>query len=199
MVIVIALGNPEPEYAGTRHNVAREALDRLADDVKSRGGTVEEWRTDKLKKAAWTRARLDTTMMTLVRPTTYMNHSGEAVRRFLESPEDRESLIIVHDEFDMPLGSVKIAYARGAGGHNGVQSVIDHLGNRDFARIRIGIAPKGEDGRATRDPHKSGADYVLDSFGESERVVLDESLKKAVDMILSIAKIGVSESMNRYN
>lgn len=211
MTTIVALGNPEPEYAGTRHNVGRDAARAafLAFE-KDNSAHVRDWEKDSRTKSLIASIRVGIEpdhVLHFVMPNTFMNRSGTAVAECMKekSPSD---LIVLHDELDLPLGVVKIAHHKGAGGHNGVQSIIDHLKTNAFIRIRIGIGavPKkaGEGAGegidlATSRAYDSGADYVLGRFTADERKVIDESLKKIAPIITAIREEGVEMAMNRFN
>ena len=166
MKIVVGLGNPGKEYENTRHNAGWMVLDLLA------GG--ERWTENKKARAIYVKKG----GFELMKPTTFMNNSGLAVAYVLKkrgvAPSD---IIVVHDDKDLKLGEYKIQAGRGSAGHNGVQSVIDQIGTKDFTRVRIGIAPLG--GRDMGDT----ADFVLHGFMKGEKAVLQETIKKAAEEI----------------
>ncbi len=183
MLLVVGLGNPGTQYDGTRHNVGFEALDLVA----SRFGfpPFKQW-----KKSEISRGRISQVDVLLVKPQTFMNLSGDAVgpiaRYYRCEPSD---VVVVHDELDFDVGKCKLKVGGGHGGHNGLRSIMDHIG-RDFARIRVGI------GKPT---HGRGADYVLSRFDASSRVLVDEVLEDIADAIEGVASKGVRAIMNKFN
>jgi len=167
MKLIVGLGNPGKEYVRTRHNVGFLAIDHLAGDA--------EPTTNKKLLAAVLKTELDNKRVVLAKPTTYMNSSGEAVQAILNfyklTPND---LIVIHDDKDIPLGETRVQRDRGAAGHNGIKSIIEHIGTKDFTRIRVGVAPKDA-------PIHNTADFVLAHFTSEEQ----KALKVVFDHIKS--------------
>jgi len=170
---VVGLGNPGRSYERTRHNAGYLVADELA---RRRGGS---WR--KRKKAEATSVSLDLTSATLLKPTTFMNDSGSAV-----SDHKPEDLIVVHDDIDLEAGTVRVKVGGGAGGHNGLRSIIGRLGN-DFVRVRIGVGrpPAGV----------TVTDYVLSRMDS----VVKEAIPKAADAVEFVIEHGPEAAMNRFN
>jgi PTH1 family peptidyl-tRNA hydrolase len=184
-LLVVGLGNPGDEYARTRHNVGAEVVELLA----ARHGA-------KLKKGK-ERARVDEVRINgkrvaLAIPLTYMNDSGESVgllaRRY---GVDADQVVIVHDELDLPVATLKIKSGGGLAGHNGLRSIKSHLHSDEFQRVRIGV------GKPTS--KEQGADHVLNRFGKRERADIDVTIEQAADAVEMIASEGVDPTMNRYN
>lgn len=185
MHLVVGLGNPGAKYESTRHNIGFLALDNLA---RRQGCSFAEskWQALFSKTALWS------TPVLLVKPQTYMNASGRAVAAiaaFFKIPP--EKIIVIHDELDLPLGRVKIVIDRGAGGHNGIRSLIAELGSKDFCRIRAGI------GRP--EPPLSVTHFVLSSFAPQEGPILANELEVIVESVRLILEKGVPAAMNRIN
>ncbi|MBP9749616.1 MAG: aminoacyl-tRNA hydrolase [Candidatus Pacebacteria bacterium] len=156
--LLIGLGNPGEAYATSRHNLGRVALERMYDRCAG-----VSWRTDTLAHARVARGVTPAgTSVTFVLPDTFMNRSGVAVRPFVERVEDLEHVIVLHDDIDLPEGTVRIAFDRGSGGHNGVRSVERMFASKAFVRVRIGIAPVAADGTISK-PAKGDEldDFVL--------------------------------------
>jgi PTH1 family peptidyl-tRNA hydrolase len=184
-LLVVGLGNPGDEYARTRHNVGAEAVELLA----TRHGA-------KLKKGK-ERARVDQVrvggkLIALAIPLTYMNDSGEAVgllaRRYGVEPGQ---VVIVHDELDLPVATLKVKSGGGLAGHNGLRSIKSHLHSDGFQRVRIGVGKPVSKER--------GADHVLNKFSKRERVEIDVTIEQAADAVEMIASDGVDATMNRFN
>ncbi len=172
MRIVVGLGNPGKEYARTRHNAGWLALDKAALLWPDAPIT---WKMEKKWKAEVAKLGRD---VLFVKPQTFMNRSGDAVGailHFYKSSPDQ--LLVVHDELDLPLGTIRLVKNRGAAGHHGVESIITTLGTKDFSRLRIGVAPEA----AT----KTGADLVLDGFTQAETTLLTPTLTDAAERIIS--------------
>jgi PTH1 family peptidyl-tRNA hydrolase len=183
--LIAGLGNPGQQYAANRHNVGFRCLEHLAarfdlafDKRQKRArvalGAVHGWR------------------VVLAKPRTFMNESGRAVAplaRFYKVQSER--LLVVYDDLDLPLGTVRLRPEGGSGGHKGMRSIIEHLGSQDFSRLRIGIGrPPGR-----MDP----AAYVLQDFSADEEPLLEETLERAVAAIEVWLAEGVEAAMNRYN
>ena len=167
MKLLIGLGNPGKEYEKTRHNAGFLAIDTL--EVRSPKSEVRS-RLDKKSNAEIATLEMNGEKVLLVKPQTFMNESGKSVRALVDfyklSPHD---IIVMHDDKDIPLGEYRVHKNRGAAGHNGVISIVNHLGTKDFTRIRIGVGPK-EKGI------EKIVDYVLERFSTSELKELHEVL-----------------------
>ncbi len=132
-------------------------------------------------------------------PDTFMNESGRAVAEYLRYHEGRE-LIVMYDDKDLPLGKIRISHDRGDGGHNGVKSVIESLGTREFIRIRLGIAPENVDGKDIKAPHgEEVQDWVLGKFREEEEIKLREVAPQVVGTLQAVVDVGFEKAMERYN
>ena len=185
MKIIVGLGNPGNEYAKTRHNVGFMLIDALADNLN-----ITLWK-DKFN-AQIAEGRIGTEKILLVKPQTYMNNSGEAVgplmRWYKLEPED---IIVAHDDMDIPAGTVRIRKKGSSGGHNGIKSLIAHLGSENFARIRLGI------GR----PHPgwSVVKHVLAPFPAEDRIEVDKAIDYLIPAVKCIITDGLDIAMNKYN
>jgi PTH1 family peptidyl-tRNA hydrolase len=183
--LIVGLGNPGKEYEMTRHNLGFLVIDRL---------TLETGTTQKQRKfnAILTRGRMGGEQVILMKPLTYMNLSGGAVKKASEYFHlPLQDLIVVHDDLDLDFGRFKIKKVGGDAGHKGIRSIIDHVGDDSFVRVRIGI------GR----PEKGGdvVDYVLDPLNESERSQLPEVLDQGSLLIQTLIKSGVDEAMHTFH
>lgn len=185
-LLVVGLGNPGAEYAGTRHNAGADVIALLAERYGERLKKAKE-------RALVAEARVGDRRMALAFPQTYMNDSGLAVaplvRRF--GIEDLERLVVVHDELDLPVGRLKVKVGGGLAGHNGLKSIKAHLKSDDFTRVRIGIGkPPGR---------QQGVDHVLKAPGKAERAELAIVVEEAADAVEAILAEGAAAAMNRYN
>jgi len=183
---IVGLGNPGPEYERTRHNAGWILLDRLAE----RGGFGPFRRAD---RGVATTGTLDGVPVRLLKPTTYMNLSGEALKA-LRSPgwDPAADLLVLVDEAALPLGRYRLRGAGSAGGHNGLKSIEAHLRRQDYARLRIGVGPKPPE-------YDDLADFVLGRFRPDERAALDDLLDEMCDAVTCWATDGIETAMNRYN
>lgn len=186
MVIIAGLGNPTREYENTRHNVGFMAIDALAEQYNI--GLTE----CKFKSLVG-KGMINGNKVILVKPLTYMNLSGEAIKAVIEYYKvDAESeLIVIYDDVSLDVGQLRIRKKGSAGGHNGIKNIIANLGHDAFLRIKIGVGekPKGYD----------LADYVLGHFSKEERAVMDESLVKVDGAVNLMLADKVDEAMNQYN
>jgi peptidyl-tRNA hydrolase, PTH1 family len=182
--IVVGLGNPGSQYAGTRHNVGWLVMDRIAE----RAGWTGKGRRRDASNVAMGRFRgMD---LTLVKPLTFMNESGLAVRKVLAREHaPLVDLLVVADDFALPFGRLRFREGGGPGGHNGLRSIIDELGTEKVARLRVGIG----------EPDRSAIDHVLTRFAPDEQQRLDELLDAAADAVEAWARDGTSKAANRYN
>ena len=183
--LLVCLGNPGREYANTRHNIGFLAADAL----EKRTGV----KFNKLKYRALTgEVTLGGQRVLVVKPQTYMNLSGEAVKLaggFYKIPPDH--ILVLYDDVSLPLGKLRIRASGSAGGHNGIKNIIAHLGTDAFPRIKVGVgAPAQPDGMV---------DWVIGNFTASERKVVDAAIDRALDAAACIIEYGVSEAQNRFN
>lgn len=186
MVIIVGLGNPKREYENTRHNIGFMAIDALAEKYHI---SVMDCK----HKSLFGKGVINGTKVVLVKPLTYMNLSGEAVRAVIDYYKaDAESeLIVIYDDVSLDVGQLRIRKKGSAGGHNGIKNIIAHLGHDTFLRIKIGVGekPKGYD----------LADYVLGHFSKEELVLIKDSLER-VDGAVNLMLAGeVDRAMNDYN
>lgn len=182
--IIVGLGNPGLQYARTRHNVGFMAVDYLA--AKYGAGFRGKFQAE-LAEAA-----IGGTKCLLVKPQTFMNLSGRAVREVLNWHKlTGENLIVIHDDMDISFGSIRLRSQGGSAGHNGLKSIIAELGTKDFSRVKIGVGrpPEGWD----------PADYVLGTFRKDEAPLLEKILTDAGEAVCSIVNDGIIKASNLYN
>lgn len=184
--LVVGLGNPGPEYDTTRHNVGFLVVDELA---RRHGG---RFRAHKRARAHVVETHVDGDRVVLVKPQTYMNDSGRAVAPLRDFYRiDVDHLVVVHDELDLPYGSLRLKVGGGDNGHNGLRSLRQSLGTGDFYRARFGIGrPPGR-----MDPSA----YVLRGFGSAERKDLDVHVVRTADAVESLLAEGLDRAQSSYN
>jgi PTH1 family peptidyl-tRNA hydrolase len=183
--LIVGLGNPGAEYAGTRHNAGFMVVDRLAERL---GAVVEEYHDQALVGEACHRGAL----LVLAKPATYVNRSGAAVRRLLETHDRRpRDLLVVVDDLDLEVGSIRLRPSGGSGGHNGLESIAGALGTTAYPRLRLGIG---------RDFERGGqVDYVLAPFSARQRPRIEEAFDAAQEAALCFTCEGIEAAMNRFN
>jgi len=184
--LIVGLGNPGIEYQFTPHNVGFLAVDRIASE---RGVEIR----NRQCRALTARIQVGNEPVLLAKPETYMNLSGVSVRELMSEYEAKPEadLIVIQDELDFPLGTMRIHTRRSSAGHNGIESIIDALGTQDFLRIRIGVAPE----RTLQDGEK----YLLAPFRKADLTVVDGMLDTAADAVKAILTEGAAAAMNRFN
>lgn len=180
--LVFGLGNPGPEYEGTRHNLGFDTLDRVA--ARRRLG----WRR-RGEVAFMSTWRSSGRLVTLVKPLTFMNRSGEALRLFGSVAAD--SLLVVCDDLALPVGALRIREAGGAGGHRGLESIIGHLETDRFARLRLGIGSPPQ----TAD----WSDYVLERFDPGEERDAEMMIERAADAVETVLSEGIDAAQRSFN
>ena len=184
--LLVGLGNPGDKYENTRHNVGFMAVDELADRANVP--------VQKLKyKALTNTVTIGGQKVLLMKPVTYMNLSGEAVRQavdFFKIPADH--VLVVSDDTALAVGRLRIRKGGSAGGHNGLKNIIQHLGTDQFPRVRLGVGEKPH-------PDYDLADWVLGKFQGEDKKAMDAAVKKAADAIECILSQGLDKGMNRFN
>lgn len=185
MYLIVGLGNPGKEYANTRHNVGFMVLDALAKKYGLSFGKKE-------KKADTASGTILGKKVLLARPQTYMNLSGEAARGLMDFYKiDIDHVLVVSDDLDIPLGTLRLRANGGAGGQRGVKSIIQHLGTQDFNRVRFGIG---------RPPGKmEPSAYVLQAFKGDDEILAQEVIDRAVKAIETWLTEGIEAAMNKHN
>lgn len=186
MKLIVGLGNPGPEYEFTPHNLGFLVVDLLADELK-----VEV--RNRQCKALTARTQIGQEQVVLAKPETYMNLSGLSVRGLIEKLEIKPEadLIVIQDELDFPLGTLRIQRARSSAGHNGIESIIDSLGTKDFLRIRIGVAPEHKP--------RDGKEYLLAPMRKAQLKALEPVLMDAAEAARVIVQEGTAVAMQRFN
>jgi peptidyl-tRNA hydrolase, PTH1 family len=173
-ILIVGLGNPEKEYDKTRHNIGFACVDAFVNQFEE----LQNWSLKKDLKCAITSGQLGDKRVMLIKPTTFMNNSGEAVQavsNFYKIPVNK--ILVVHDELDIDFGQIRTRVGGSSAGHNGIKSVTKHLGDENYARIRIGIGPK-------KPASIDSSDFVLQKFNKDETELIG-GLEKEVSAILT--------------
>lgn len=193
MKLIVGLGNPGPKYADSRHNLGFRCLNRFA-----REHAIEF--NKRRSKARIGLGNVGDLNVILAKPQTYMNLSGESVvplARYykIELPD----ILVVYDDVDLSLGRIRIREKGGPAGHNGMRSIIKHLGSKDFPRLRVGIGPMGTEDTSDLANGTRTPDYVLGRFTSEEKAVVEQTIPKVAEAIYCILTEGLSTAMNKYN
>ena len=186
MFIIVGLGNPTNEYAGTRHNVGFDVIDAIADKYNI---SV----TERKNRAFCGKGLVAGQKVILAKPQTFMNLSGESVRGLVDyyKIDEETQLLIIYDDISLDVGQLRIRKKGSAGGHNGIKNIIQHLGSDVFLRIKVGVGekPKGYD----------LVDYVLGHFSKEEREIMADGYRNAVEAVEMILQDDVEGAMNAFN
>ncbi len=178
--ILAGLGNPGDEYVGTRHNVGRELLMQI-------------------EKKEHTKGKLFGKKVTLIYPDVYMNNSGGPIKKAVTSNKAAETLVVVHDELDLPLGKIKLSFGSSAGGHNGVKSVQKALKTMDFIRVRVGISGATPGGKLKRPLPEKITDFVLGKFKPADKDKLKKVQKEVSEALEILLTEGLPAAMTYAN
>ena len=190
-IVIVGLGNPGKEYEKTRHNAGRSAIALVA---KNEG--FDEFAFNKTSNALVSKGAIAGENATLILPETMMNLSGKAVAAFVKSPKAAKSLVVIHDDLDLPLGTVKMAFGRGSGGHKGVESIMRALKTKEFARIRIGISAAGKKNQTKKvSGEEKVIKHVIGKWKPAEELVIKKVLKKVALATRLFAAEGIESAM----
>ncbi len=185
MIVIAGLGNPGTKYASTRHNVGFDVMDVLANKFGIKLNKIKF--KGLVGEGTWAGKKI-----VLIKPSTYMNLSGESIRPLMEFYKLKpEELFVVVDDVDIEFGTIRLKKKGSAGTHNGLKSIIFHLETEEFPRLKIGIGQKPE--------HYDLADFVLSKFSKSERQIIDKAIIKAADAVDEFIVNGIDSAMNKYN
>ena len=186
MFLIVGLGKPGKQYENTRHNVGFDAIDVLVDEYRIPS-------SGKQHKAMYGKGVIEGQKVILAKPLTYMNLSGEAVRAMVDyyKIDPETELLVIFDDISLAPGNIRIRKKGSAGGHNGIKSIITHLGTQNFQRIKVGVGEKPKNWDL--------ADYVLGAFSKDDRKLVDEALERTAKAAALIVQGEIDEAMNLYN
>lgn len=195
MIVIVGLGNPGEEYKKTRHNAGRMAVELLAKQEK-----FDDFAFNKKVNALIAEGKIGKEKVMLMLPETMMNNSGKAVMQAVKSVKAAKGLLVLQDELDLPLGVLKMVFARGSGGHKGVESVMRAIKTDQFARIRIGISAAGKKNQAKKvEGEEKVIKHVIGAFKPAEETALKKSIKKAAEAAKLFASEGINEATQFAN
>src|SRR3989344_4037568 len=194
-LVIVGLGNPGKEYEKTRHNAGRSAVELLAKQE-----SMDEFVFNKTSNALVAKGVIGGENATLVLPETMMNLSGKAVAAFVKSPKAAENLLVIHDDLDVPLGTIKMVFARGSGGHKGVESIMRAIKTEGFVRIRIGISGEGKKHQAKKvSGEEKVIKHVIGKWKPGEEALVKKVLKKVAEAVRLFATEGVESATQFAN
>jgi len=190
MILIAGLGNPDLKFKNTRHNLGFMVLDKFSEE-----NSFPDWEENRRINCLFTKKIIAEKEIELLKPLTYMNNSGRAIKLAAKKHNIKsKDIIIIHDDIDLDLGKIKIGKNRSAAGHKGVQSIINELGTKDFIRLRIGIK-----NQKIENKKQKTEDFVLKKFTKEEEKVLKGAVEKAVKAIKFFPKENLEKMMNEFN
>jgi PTH1 family peptidyl-tRNA hydrolase len=195
MKIIVGLGNPGEKFEKTRHNLGFRIIDEF-----SRKNKFPKFKMRKEFFAMVSEKKIGKEKIILAKPQTFMNNSGKAIKLLTKSFKLKaESLFVIHDDLDLPLGKMKISIGRGSAGHKGVQSIIDELETKNFVRFRIGIKPNSKFKMQNAKLKFKIQNFVLEKFNKKEEKILKEVIEMACRAIEMVIKEGIEKAMSELN
>jgi PTH1 family peptidyl-tRNA hydrolase len=200
MFYIVGLGNPGEEYEKSRHNIGRMSVSSFA-----KGKDFSEFENDKKSKSLLSKGIVGKEKVFLVLPETFMNKSGTAISAFVKPKDPKskkgiENVVVVYDDLDLPVGTMKISYNKGTGGHRGLESIVKALKTKEFARIRIGVSSTTASGKIKKPiGEEKVLDFILGKVKDSEMVELKKVFKKVNEALEIIITEGRERAMNIYN
>jgi PTH1 family peptidyl-tRNA hydrolase len=200
-MLIVGLGNPGEEYENTRHNTGRIVLNHIA-----KTNDFSDWKDDMKLKSFKSKGEINGEKFDFITPNTFMNNSGNAVMQIIDDKKKLKNLVVVYDDIDLPLGSLKVSFNRSSGGHNGLESIIKKVKSQEFVRVRIGISPKTPSGKI-RKPACAGRPkgeeailkFLLGKFKEDELKEIKKISKKVTEIIEMVSLEGKDKAMSIYN
>ena len=206
MIYIFGLWNPGDEYKSSRHNAGRELLQYFA-----KKNDFSDFEMDKKSNSLISKGGVGKEKVILVLPETFMNRSGKSVSYFIKASTGKKkeikNLVVVYDDIDLPLGTIKISYNKSSGGHNGLESVIKAIKSQEFMRIRIGVAPSTLKGKVkkpgadlpNKQAEKKVIDFILGNWKPTEKEALKKVFKTASEALETLISSGHERAMNQFN
>lgn len=196
---IVGLGNPGLEYQNTRHNTGRLVLEAFYKKA-SKDNDLSEWKIDKKLNALKSTGKVGIETVLFLEPETMMNNSGKSLKDLVNTPKKAEKLVVIYDDLDLPLGSYKISFDRGSGGHRGLESIIKNIKTKAFTRIRVGVSPATPAGKLKKPRGEEKViDFILGKFKPTEEEELKKISKKIADTLFCLIEEGRETAMNRWN
>ena len=195
MYLIVGLGNPGEEYKNSRHNTGRIILESIA---KSNDFSV--WKDDIKTKSLISKGDINGEKFNFMLPETFMNNSGVAVSKIIDDKKKLKSLVVIYDDMDLPLGTLKVSFNKSSGGHNGLESIIKKVRSQEFVRIRIGVSPATPSGKLRKPKGEEAViKFLLGKYKEDELKELKKVSKKVGEIITMISAEGKDKAMSVYN
>ena len=195
MLLVVGLGNPGEEYKNSRHNTGRIILESIA---KSNDFSV--WKDDIKTKSLISKGDINGEKFNFMLPETFMNNSGVAVSKIIDDKKKLKSLVVIYDDMDLPLGTLKVSFNKSSGGHNGLESIIKKVRSQEFVRIRIGVSPATPSGKLRKPKGEEAViKFLLGKYKDDELKEIKKISKKVSDILVTISNEGKDKAMSIYN
>ncbi|MFH1402591.1 MAG: aminoacyl-tRNA hydrolase [Patescibacteria group bacterium] len=195
MYIIIGLGNPGEKYEKTRHNTGRIILDYFR-----KKNDFDEWVENKKLKALVSEREISGTTVKLLEPETFMNKSGASVKTLITNKKKAEQLVVIYDDLDLPIGTSKISFNKGTGGHRGLESIAKSIKTKEFVRIRVGISQTTPTGKLKKPQGEQKIlDYLMADFNKKDLEILKKLKPKIAQALEMIISDGCAKAMNLFN
>jgi PTH1 family peptidyl-tRNA hydrolase len=192
--VIAGLGNPGEEYKLTRHNTGRIALEYIA-----KKNNIEDFKDTPKLKALIAKGEMGNEQVTLVEPNNFMNRSGGSIGPLITSVKKAHNLIVIYDDLDLPLGTIKVSYNRGSGGHRGLESIVKAIKTQEFIRVRIGISPTTPSGKMKKPSAEAVEKHIIGEFKKPELELLKKVSKTVAEAVESIIADGYEIAMGKFN
>lgn len=194
-MLIVGLGNPGEEYKNSRHNTGRIILENIA-----KGNNFFEFKDNIKLKSLSSKGEINGEKFDFLLPETFMNNSGNAVCQIINDKKKLKNLVVVYDDMDLPIGSLKISFNRSSGGHNGLESIIKRVKSQEFVRIRIGVSPHTPTGKIKKPKGEEAIlKFLLGKYKEDELNEIKKISKKVAEIIEMISSEGKDKAMSIYN
>jgi len=194
-MLIVGLGNPGKEYENTRHNTGRIILENIA-----KNNDFSEWKDNMKLKSLCAKGEINNEKFDFLLPETFMNNSGNAVCQIIDNVKKLKNLIVVYDDIDLPIGSLKISFNRSSGGHNGLGSIIKKVKSEEFVRVRVGVSPHSPTGKIKKPKGEEAMlKFLLGKFKEDEMKEIKKISKTVTEILEMISSEGKDKAMSIYN
>lgn len=195
MLLIVGLGNPGEEYKNSRHNTGRIILENIA-----KVNDFSEWKNNMKLKSLFSKGEINGEKFDFLLPETFMNNSGNAVCQVIDDKKKLKNLVVIYDDMDLPIGSLKISFNRSSGGHNGLESIIKKVKSQEFVRIRVGVSPHTPTGKMKKPKGEEAIlKFLLGKYKEDELKEIKKISKKVSDILVTLASDGKDKAMSIYN
>jgi len=194
-MLIVGLGNPGEEYEYSRHNTGRMILENIAET-----NDFSEWKNNPKIKSLYNKGEVSGEKFDFLLPETFMNNSGNAIAQVIDNPKKLKNLVVVYDDIDLPIGSLKVSFNRSSGGHNGLGSVIKKVKSQEFVRVRIGVSPTSPSGKLKKPKGEEAVlKFLLGKYKEDELKEIKKISKKVSEIIVMLSAEGKEKTMSVFN